>query len=407
MATIKVKFRPSCVAEHEGAIFYLITHKRQSRQIYTNYKVLANEWNARQSMVSARHSKRQLYIQELRKAIQRDLDRLMRIIRHLHNNDRDYTIDDLLSLYDKYISNYSLQNYAETIIGNLKQNGRIRTSETYEATLRSFNKFINSRTSHGFSCDIILDCITDELIQGYESWLKMRGLTPNTTSFYMRIMRAIYNRAVEDDIIEDTRPFRHVYTGVEKTLKRAVQLSEIRKIKLLNLDKAPKLDYARDMFLLSFFLRGMSLVDMAYLRKSDLKNGHIKYRRRKTGQQLTIEWTREMQQILCKYPENKNIYLLPIITNTNINERAAYLNASFKINKYLKQIGIMIGLKTPLTLYVARHSWASAAKTKGIPLSVIAEGLGHDNEATTQIYLANFDTSVVDKANSLIIQCLR
>lgn len=66
----------------------------------------------------------------------------------------------------------------------------------------------------------------------------------------------------------------------------------------------------------------------------------------------------------------------------------------------------MVGIKIPLTMYVARHSWASAAKSKGIPLSVISEGMGHDSEATTQIYLASLDTAIVDKANSLIISSL-
>lgn len=145
---------------------------------------------------------------------------------------------------------------------------------------------------------------------------------------------------------------------------------------------------------------------MAFLKKTDLKNGHVTYRRRKTGQQLTIEWTKEMQMILDKYPENASDYLLPIIRNTGTNERCAYRNMGYNINHNLKAIASMVGITIPLTLYVARHSWASAAKAKGIPLSVICEGMGHDSEGTTQIYLASLDTSVVDRANSLIISSL-
>lgn len=169
----------------------------------------------------------------------------------------------------------------------------------------------------------------------------------------------------------------------------------------------PSLDFARDMFLMSFYLRGMSFIDMAFLKKSDLKNGYVTYRRRKTGQQLVIEWTKEMQMILDKYPENASDYLLPIIRNPATNERCTYRNAGYNINHNLKRIAGMIGVSIPLTLYVARHSWASAAKAKGIPLSVISEGMGHDSEATTQIYLASLDTSVVDKANSLILKSLK
>ena len=174
----------------------------------------------------------------------------------------------------------------------------------------------------------------------------------------------------------------------------------------MNLADLPALDYARDMFMISFMLRGMSFVDMAYLRKSDLSNGYIFYRRRKTGQMLTIEWTKEMQRILDKYPENSSDYLLPIIRHRGVNERSAYHNVGYNINHSLKTIGRLIGIKVPLTMYVARHSWASAAKSKGIPISVISECMGHDSETTTRIYLASLDTSVVDKANSLILKSL-
>ena len=151
----------------------------------------------------------------------------------------------------------------------------------------------------------------------------------------------------------------------------------------------------------------MSFIDMAYLKKSDLKDGYVTYRRRKTGQQLTIEWTSDMQLVLDKYPENESEYLLPIIKTTGINERCSYRNVGYNINRSLKQITKMLSLNFRLTMYVARHSWASAAKAKGVPLSVISEGMGHDSETTTQIYLASLDTSVVDRANAMILKSLK
>lgn len=111
--------------------------------------------------------------------------------------------------------------------------------------------------------------------------------------------------------------------------------------------------------------------------------------------------------ILDKYPENKSDYLLPVIRNPGTNERCTYRNTGYNINHSLKKIAGMVGVTIPLTLYVARHSWASAARAKGIPISVISEGMGHDSEATTQIYLASLDTFVVDKANSIILNSLR
>ena len=401
MASIKVKFRPSTVADHEGTIYYQIIHERKVRQLLSDYRVFPYEWDESRSMViTTQKSERKSFILSIRERIRWDVERLTKIDRKLNANGLIYTADDVINEFNRYAHEYSLFNFMESIIAKLKQNGKVRTSETYKSALNSFKKFRQEE-------DIMLDCLTSEVMESYEAWLKGRGVAPNTISFYTRILRAVYNRAVEDDIIENRNPFRHVYTGVDKTVKRALPLSVIKKIKALDLSLNASLDFARNMFLMSFYLRGMSFIDMAFLKKSDLKNGYVTYRRRKTGQQLIIEWTKEMQMILDKYPENTTDYLLPIIKNPGTNERCTYRNMGYNINHNLKKIAKMVCVQIPLTLYVARHSWASAAKAKGIPLSVISEGMGHDSEATTQIYLASLDTSVVDRANSLILKSLK
>lgn len=401
MATIKPKFRPSSVADLEGTIYYQIIHDRKVRQLLTDYRVFPSEWDERRSAVTTTQcSERKALILSIRERIRWDMERLSKIGRRLDAVGLEYSADDLIDEFNRYEHEYSLFNFMEGIIVSLKQNGKLRTSETYRSTLNSFRKFRSDE-------DIMLDSITSRTMQDFEAWHRRRGVTSNTISFYTRILRAVYNRAVEDDIIEDRFPFRHVYTGVDKTVKRALPLAVIKKIKLLDLSMTPQLDYARDMFLLSFYLRGMSFIDMAFLKKTDLKGGYVTYCRRKTGQRLIIEWTKEMQGILDKYPENSTDYLLPIIRSTGINERCSYRNTGYNINYSLKQIAGMVGVAIPLTLYVARHSWASAAKAKGIPISVISEGMGHDSESTTRIYLASLDTSVVDRANSLILKSLK
>lgn len=400
MATIKVKFRPSNIAGHEGAIYYQIIHERTPRQLLSDYHILPSEWDENRSMVvTTPSSVRKTFVLSIRERIRWDLERLTKIDRRLDAEGLAYTADDVIDEFRRYANEYSLFNYIENLIVKFKMNGKARTSETYAAALSSFKKFRNNE-------DIMLDSLTSDVMEAYEAWHKRRGNSPNTISFYTRILRAVYHRAVEDEIIENRNPFRHVYTGVDKTVKRAIPLSHIKRMKSLDLSFVPKLDFARDMFLMSFYLRGMSFIDMSFLKKTDLKNGYIIYRRRKTGQQLTIEWTREMQSILDKYPDNPSQYLLPIIKSAGINERCAYRNMGYNINHSLKKIADMVGINIPLTMYVARHSWASAAKAKGIPISVISEGMGHDSEITTQIYLASLDTSLVDKANSLIISSL-
>lgn len=278
--------------------------------------------------------------------------------------------------------------------------GKLRTSETYQTTLKSFMKFRKNK-------DLLLDEVTSEMIQTYEAYLQNRGISRNSSSFYMRILRAVYNQAVEKDLTSQKFPFKHVYTGIDKTVKRAISIKYIRQIKNLDLSMKPTLDFARDMFLFSFYTRGMAFVDMAYLKKKDLTNSMLTYRRHKTGQLMLIKWEKCMQEILDKYDTTGTPYLLPIIRVMNKDERKQYENALRMVNNKLKEIAKTICLPIPLSTYVARHSWASIAKSKNIPLSIISEGMGHDSETTTQIYLSSLDSSAIDRANSLIIKDLR
>ena len=290
--------------------------------------------------------------------------------------------------------------YMQEQIERLRGQGKERTVETYQSALNSFMKFRDG-------IDLCFDEMDADLMEHYETEMRStHHLSRNTTSFYMRILRAVYNRAVEKELIEQKYPFRHVYTGIDKTVKRAVPLKVIKYIKELDLTLKPHLDYARDMFLFSFYTRGMSFVDMAYLRKSDLKNGILTYRRKKTSRQLTVKWEKCMGEIVNKYESYSDMqYLLPIITRCT-DERIQYRNAISRVNIALKEIARLVGLAHPLSMYCARHAWASIAKSKNIPLAVISEGMGHDSEETTRIYLASLDTNVVDKANGLILKDL-
>ena len=215
--------------------------------------------------------------------------------------------------------------------------------------------------------DVLLEEVDSNLMVEYESWLKENGICKNTVSFYMRNLRAIYNRAVEKELVIQRFPFKHVYTGIDKTVKRAVPIKVIKQIKELDLTLSPLLDYARDMFMFSFYTRGMSFIDMAYLKKKDLQNGILSYRRQKTNQQLFIKWERPMQAIIDKYDTADSPYLLPIIKDMNLNKRKQYKNAAHLVNNKLKKIGEQLGLDISLTSYVARHSWASIAKKQEYP----------------------------------------
>lgn len=400
MTSIKIKFRPSAVAGKEGSICYQVIRNRQARCLTTKHKIFPSEWNEKCSqLIITDSTQRRLLLRSLREHIREETERLARIAKRFDAKGDDYTADDLIAEFERYSAEYSLFSYMQTVIDSLAARGKAQTACNYRAALSSFKRFRQDE-------DIMLDAIDARLIEDYEDYLRSQGIKPNTTSFYNRILRAVYNRAVEAEIIDQRHPFRRIYTGVDKTAKRALPLPTIKKLKQLDLSADRSLDFARDMFMLSFYLRGMSFVDMAYLRKTDLRNGVVVYRRRKTNQELSIRWTSEMQGILDKYSKNQTEYLLPIISSPKATARNQYRHKGYRINKALKDVAKAVGLSVPLTMYVARHSWASIAKSQGIPLSIISEGMGHDSEMTTMIYLASLDTSIVDNANDTIIKAL-
>jgi len=216
----------------------------------------------------------------------------------------------------------------------------------------------------------------------------------------MRTLRSIYNQAVKRGLTTQKSPFSNIFTRNDKTVKRAVSGDIIVKIKNIDLTSHKELELSRDLFMFSFYLRGISFIDMANLRKHNVKNGYIIYTRSKTKQMLTIKIEPCMQEIISRYElQSIDDYLLPIYTIQNKDNLSQLRNH----NKRLKRISKILGLEKSLSSYVSRHTWATIALRKGVSIEVICEGMGHENETTTRIYLASLGQSVVDTANAKII----
>lgn len=291
----------------------------------------------------------------------------------------------------------TLFTFAQNIVNELELARRERTKEVYISAINSFKEFRKGK-------DITFDMLSNELMLSYESYLKNGGLCPNSSSFYIRAIRAIYNKAVDRGIVAQSFPFKGVYTGVDETVKRALRIELLKKIKDLHL--SGNLQFARDIFLFSFYTRGMSFVDIAFLKRNNLVDGVLHYRRRKTGRLISVKWEGCMQDIVEKYGDAESQYLLPLISENTTNIRRSYLNAAHTINRNLKTIGKMLSIRHSLTMYVARHTWATLAKNNDIPIYIISESLGHESIKTTQIYLASVDNVAVDSANKMLINLL-
>jgi site-specific recombinase XerD len=390
MTTITLHFRASTVAGKDGTLYYQLIHRRLTRQITTGYRLAASRWD---------DTRQQIDDNVLHRKTQYEMMRLRHIAERLEREQTNYRTDDIVREFLDERPRHSLFYYMQTVIAHKRQLGRIKTADGYLCALHSFQRFRANE-------NILLYEMTSPLMEAYQAWLQGNGIVPNTISFYLRKLRATYRCAVEEGLIADQHPFRHVFTGTERTQKRALSLSTLRRLKTEDLTRHPRMALARDIFLLSFYLRGMSFIDMVFLKETDLQEGTISYRRHKTGQRLQIEWTEEMQDIVDRYPFNESPYLLPLLYQADGNERNAYLNMAHLINYHLRRLGQRLHLSLPLTLYCARHSWATVARDKGVTISVISEGLGHNSERATRIYLASIDSSRINQVNKMIIQSL-
>ena len=395
--SIRLKFRESTVCGKEGALYFQIIRERSVRRVNTVHRIMPSDWDVRRECVVVPSPQSPRYSTLC--GIASDVEWEMRRFALLEEAYDGKSVDELVALFQGYgDEGKGLFDFMRLRAERLKTLNRERCSETMIQTLRSFMRFRGG-------VDISLSRFTRDVVEQYEAWLKGRGVKRNTSSFYLRNLRNAYNIGVDDGLTCDRQPFRKVYTGVDKTMKRAIGIDAIRGIRRLDLRSSPSLEMTRDIVMFSFYMRGMSFVDMAYLTKKNLQGSRIVYCRRKTGQHLTVEVTPEAQNIIERY-ESGSRYLLPIIKAEDGGVRRQCKNAITMLNRNLKKIGAMVGLGVPLTTYVMRHSWATIARNKGIGLSVISEALGHDNESTTKIYLDSICTSKVDEANRSILDDL-
>ena len=342
------------------------------------------------------------YLAEIAQSLQHIRQRVEATIRRLDESGKPYTADEVVATYQlPDDDDHHLRVFSHKLAEHLKRTGKHRLAETYTSSVNSFLRF---RREQG---DIRLDEIDEDLIKEYEHYLlEDCGLCRNTSSFYNRNLRAIYNRAVKKKLTIDRHPFAEVYTGVDKTAKRAIPIQTVKEIKDLDLSKDAEMAFVRDLYLMSFDLRGISFVDLALLETSQLKNGYLTYARQKTRQKLEIKWEKQMQEIVDRHHVKGSRYLLPILSEERGDIRRQYLNALHRMNVLLKKIGRLVNCPIPLTTYTARHCWASAAYRLNIPTPSISQALGHDSEKTTRIYLDSLDNQVIDDANLTVMRAV-
>lgn len=284
-------------------------------------------------------------------------------------------------------------------IFNKKKQGKVKTAQNYEATRNTLIAFL---TEKKHTTVLEIENINATLMKEFEEYLLAKRVCKNSTSFYMRILRAVYNRGILVANIPSCQPFTPVYTGVAKTIKRAINISTVKKIMQFKPHNA-SIEFAQDAFLFCFFSCGMAFIDMAKLKKSNIQEGRITYNRSKTDQLISIRIEPIMERIIKKYDNPEHEYIFPILNNQKNPDRS-YQHALRLYNHNLQKISQALGEGIHLTSYVPRHSWASIAHEENISMNIISESLGHCNEATTSIYIKSLSTKGTDLANEKIMK---
>ena len=301
----------------------------------------------------------------------------------------------------------------ENYINRLRKEGRYSTAHVYKNALYSFSKFCGT-------LNMSFRQVTKGRLRRYGQYLYECGLKPNTISTYMRMLRSIYNRGVEAGSAPYVpRLFHDVYTGVDVRQKKALPAGELHKL-LYEDPKSERLRRTQTIAALMFQFCGMSFADLAHLEKSALDQSVLRYNRIKTKTPMSVEVLDTARGMINQLRSNQEPipdcpnYLFDILCGNKKrkDERAyrEYQSALRRFNNSLKELARALRLKSPVSSYTLRHSWATTAKYRGVPIEMISESLGHKSIKTTQIYLKGFELrerTEVNKGNLSYIRNYR
>ena len=430
-ATVKVIYRTSKTLTDGSHPFWLrITKDRKSKFIATGLTLHPKHWNDKYT--SYRESIRKTYSEPFR----------TELINALANWEKKYTSTaaslsiadeehDAKAVADKVASErlatrkFKLLGYFDELINQFNTTGNVGNRKVYRDVQNNLRRFV------GENKDVPFEAVTVKFCNQWETKMRAEGLTEITLSVKFRTLRAVLNKAIANGYANATSyPFARNTAETHKfqigkfntkTQKRAINKTDIRKIEGYEpepyigsyatlRDTTQRLLLAKNLFLFSYYCGGINFVDMASLRWSNIgldlqDKPRLTYIRQKTNGRFSLRLIPQALAILEQYKaeaSSPNTYVFPILntalhkTPTQIHNRCSKIMG--QVNADLKTIGVAVGIITPLTTYVARHSFATALKHSGVATAVISEAMGHSDERTTQIYLSEFETDLVDAA---------
>lgn len=400
MTSVKLMLNKSRVLNNGSyPLVFQVIHNRRKKLFYTGYRVKEEVFDELKEKIidNADPSFTAMEVSKINRELRKMRNRIDLQIKQLNQTREGFTVSDVLAqgALGSGKSQFYLLQYINIQIERKRKLKKVGMASAYKSTRSSLTKFLHCS-------DVRMSKVDLGFIRRYEDFLYCNGAATNTVSYYLRNLRSLYNQAVVDGYRPcGEYPFTRVQTRPAKTVKRALSREDMRILANLKLENNQELEFARDLYLFSFYAQGMAFVDIVLLKKANICNGVLTYSRHKSKQPIRMAVTPQMQGMIDKY-KTENEYIFPIISGEYFSGYKQYRLALSRTNRHLKKIAVMADIKVPLTTYTARHTWATLARDYGAPISVISAGLGHTSEEMTRVYLKDFDVSLLDQINSKV-----
>ncbi|MDY7396307.1 site-specific integrase [Aureibaculum sp. 2210JD6-5] len=381
-------------------IILRLCHFRKTTSISLGHSIPKNDWDIKNGRIK-KSFKGVTSVNKLNNILDKEKVRANDIINNLFDRG-EIDFLSITQIKDKIVRKNKYESFFEfgySLVENLKIARRYGNARNYSGVLGTLKRYNKNN-------DLKINELNYDFLLRLERDFLAKGNAINGLASYMRTIRAIYNKAIKAGLVDRERyPFINYKIRTTPTKKRAIDLKSLRKILQLILDKNTSLFHFRNYFLASYFIYGISFIDLAFLKVENIKNGRVKYQRRKTFKQYDIKISEQLETILSFYLKNKsdNEYVFSIIKRDK--PELQYLDAEWerhRYNKGLKEIARRCNIEENLTSYVSRHSFATQAMLEEVPLQVISAMLGHERLSTTQIYLKSLPTNVLDQYNDCL-----
>ncbi|MCA4809613.1 site-specific integrase [Empedobacter stercoris] len=395
MATFKftIKNKPNANGEHSIIIQIIKDRKNTSLSLGKSCKY--EDWSFETDRVKKTNKKHS----SINEFIAKYSTNIEKAIEEYDLNDEYYTSQDLIKLIKKGFNKsatITFTEFHEALIEEKKLIGKLSSAKIEQNTLDSLKLFFKNNI-------ISFKDINVDNLHKYNTFLTANGNKPSTIGIRMRTLRAVYNKAIEREIVnEKSYPFTKFKISKIKCTDKKEYLTEEEILKIKDLELSdPKLIKARDFFLMSFYCRGINMIDLIQLKKSDLSNYTTTYIRSKTGAIVNFKSTDFFNYFFEKYKaETNSIYLFNFIkTNTPTKQYIRNINQKYLqhyINVPLVKIMETAEINKHITYYCARHSFATILKFKNISIDIIKEALGHKDIQSTMSYLNTLPSQKLD-----------